>query len=530
MALAGLVQGCCSTDPKPDWLSDARHKFQSGGTGIDIDQDGIAELHIVARLPNGSPKQEQIDYDENGTVDAWINRDAKGWTYISDLDHNGSPDKVRHVSNLPDGSFIDVIVLDSNHDGILDERITSREAATTIERTVELYVDGKFWPLRLDSTAKTKAYAYSTSYSGPSGPLTIDTNCGANGAKILDAYAKGLSIGRDCLGEISPTLPTDFETAMYARSVTEISCESIGGGDDGYAPNFDDASGTKPLRILIDPSSPDAFTPALFFHEALHYALGGHHDGNPESDPLDQIYGCGRYCFKGKTADDCEACLGESAGSTTDECAEKSDFHPCSNAPAVRCFNCADMEYSESEAKNGKRCGSCGGKQLLMAAGELCCDGIVCPSGSICGSCGGKGFCSSVADPQYCGDCGGTPTVMPTGAQCCPPDNANWNADRMQCEANCPGGSAAGGDAGVVRNFELGHSKGSFEFSWNTYTIKDRLILRYDGSVLYDTGCVGESSSVRLDYSGKPTFISVEVIPDCAGETDTVWDFQVSCP
>jgi len=532
-AFAVILPGCPPDEPEAesDWVSRARGQIHGDSADVDLDGNSKSELHIVERWPDGRPKKETLDYDENGTADAWIDYDSQGYFYVSDLDHDGRADSARSVTLSEDGKWTEIQVLDSNHDGELDERITNiRHAASAlIEHTVELYYDGEFWQLETSTLSVEEAYAASTIYKGPAGPLKVDTNCGAHGPDIAAAYAEALSRGRDCLGKISPTMATDFEKAVADRPATEITCTGSS-SYSGYAPNAEDPTMQEPLVIDLTSTDPDALAPSTIFHEALHYAFGIHRKGDGTTDPQDQVWGCERYCFEVKSGDNCEACLGATAGGVSDECSGESNTHPCPNAPKARCFTCAGMEVDANRTKQGERCGKCNGTEMLMRRGEICCGSMKCDVGSICGDCGGQPFCSSMANPMYCAKCGEGPRVLPVGQRCCPPDNPTWNPTRKQCEAPCPGGSESGGDAAVTRNFELGLAAGSFEFAWNTYTIRDRMIVRYEKGVLFDTGCVGETGSIRLDYSGAATFVSIEVEPDCAGEIDTEWDFQVACP
>jgi hypothetical protein len=97
----------------------------------------------------------------------------------------------------------------------------------------------------------------------------------------------------------------------------------------------------------------------------------------------------------------------------------------------------------------------------------------------------------------------------------------------VQC--NVPVSSGSGGDQPYSVNVNLGASSGSFRFTYNTYSVKDRMIVRVNGVALYDTGCVGQNTSVVLNYSGS-TVANVEVLPNCEGTSGTAWDFSVGCP
>lgn len=87
-----------------------------------------------------------------------------------------------------------------------------------------------------------------------------------------------------------------------------------------------------------------------------------------------------------------------------------------------------------------------------------------------------------------------------------------------------------GGDTPETHTIEMGAASGTFDFYYETYSIRDQILVTYEGTVLYDTGCVGEDDTVSLTYSGTSTLITVQVIPNCAGTTGTLWDFRISCP
>ncbi|GMR20311.1 MAG: hypothetical protein BMS9Abin36_0906 [Gammaproteobacteria bacterium] len=94
----------------------------------------------------------------------------------------------------------------------------------------------------------------------------------------------------------------------------------------------------------------------------------------------------------------------------------------------------------------------------------------------------------------------------------------------------CDATQTAGGDTADTRQVELGKTAGTFDFKYQTYSIKDQMKVTYEGGVLLDTGCVGESKTIPLTYSGSSTKVTVEVIPNCAGTSGTAWYYTVYCP
>jgi hypothetical protein len=95
----------------------------------------------------------------------------------------------------------------------------------------------------------------------------------------------------------------------------------------------------------------------------------------------------------------------------------------------------------------------------------------------------------------------------------------------------CSSVQVAGGDAPETHVIEMGQSSGTFSFYYQTYSIPDEMVVSYQGTVLFDTGCVGQENTVDLTYSGSATTIVVQVTPDCDGSSSgTAWTFTVGCP
>ncbi len=88
----------------------------------------------------------------------------------------------------------------------------------------------------------------------------------------------------------------------------------------------------------------------------------------------------------------------------------------------------------------------------------------------------------------------------------------------------------AGKDTSEIHFYNMGTNSGSFQFDYETYSIKDRIIIKHDNLQIFDTGCVGESKTVTINFSGSSPVISVEVIPNCAGSSGTKWTYTVHCP
>lgn len=105
----------------------------------------------------------------------------------------------------------------------------------------------------------------------------------------------------------------------------------------------------------------------------------------------------------------------------------------------------------------------------------------------------------------------------------------------------CNGLVESGGIAGETHYIDLGNTAGNFIFEYDTFEAKDAFIILYNGSLLYQSGCVGTKGKrykriyhkVPLYNSGLygHTKIKVQVYPNCAGDSQgTKWEFTVHCP
>ena len=95
--------------------------------------------------------------------------------------------------------------------------------------------------------------------------------------------------------------------------------------------------------------------------------------------------------------------------------------------------------------------------------------------------------------------------------------------------AQCNQTTQSGSDAPETHNIGLGKSSGTFNFSYEMYSIKDRMTVSVGGQTLYDTGCVSGSRTVPVTFSGGTT-ATIQVYPNCAGGSGTAWNFTVTCP
>lgn len=102
--------------------------------------------------------------------------------------------------------------------------------------------------------------------------------------------------------------------------------------------------------------------------------------------------------------------------------------------------------------------------------------------------------------------------------------------DSSGAEYRCDDTQVSGETTPETRVIEMGRTSGTFEFSYDMIAVRDRMVVEYEGSPLFDTGCVSGSDTVYLSYSGSSRTITVRVTPNCAGGSYTYWEFAVSCP
>jgi hypothetical protein len=95
---------------------------------------------------------------------------------------------------------------------------------------------------------------------------------------------------------------------------------------------------------------------------------------------------------------------------------------------------------------------------------------------------------------------------------------------RNGCEA-----VQAGNDYPSTEVFDLKRKRGTFSFSWETYSIPDQIDVFYQGAILFTSGCVGANSVEKLRFNGVSSSITVQVTPNCQGTTGTAWEYGVKC-
>jgi hypothetical protein len=92
----------------------------------------------------------------------------------------------------------------------------------------------------------------------------------------------------------------------------------------------------------------------------------------------------------------------------------------------------------------------------------------------------------------------------------------------------------SGSDEPFSAAYSMGDTSGSFSFRYETFSVRDRIVVFQGQNQLLDTGCVGtngtQTRTLNYDASLGTKQVKVEVYPNCAGETGTAWNFTVTCP
>ncbi|MEN8118675.1 MAG: hypothetical protein ABFS16_16950, partial [Bacteroidota bacterium] len=122
----------------------------------------------------------------------------------------------------------------------------------------------------------------------------------------------------------------------------------------------------------------------------------------------------------------------------------------------------------------------------------------------------------------------GNNPAMPTGYPSGSGNTINSAMNQQQPvrhQSNCNDQQQAGANTPEEHTIDLGQSFGSFMFDYQTFTEEDQIIITNGGRTIFNSGCVGEKKSVRLNLSGFSPVITVRVNPNCDGGTSTQWNF-----
>ncbi len=123
-----------------------------------------------------------------------------------------------------------------------------------------------------------------------------------------------------------------------------------------------------------------------------------------------------------------------------------------------------------------------------------------------------------------------------------------WNAQKTQCvpsnnqdnpvvapqhqkNGDCNIQYKSGANEPEQYTIDVQKKNGSLTFTYSTYTVKDRIHIYYNGSKVFDSGCVGSSGSQILTLNGYSSVFTIIVDPRCdKDQSNTAWDFTMGCP
>ncbi len=120
-------------------------------------------------------------------------------------------------------------------------------------------------------------------------------------------------------------------------------------------------------------------------------------------------------------------------------------------------------------------------------------------------------------------------------------DDSSSN-DESEATGQCEGLQTSGSDTSETHTIDLGEYSGTFLFEYQIYDIEEsesagyaglaQMIVEYEGSVLFDSGCVntGDWQTQSISYSGESSEVTVRVIPNCYETYGAFWEFVVNCP
>jgi hypothetical protein len=92
--------------------------------------------------------------------------------------------------------------------------------------------------------------------------------------------------------------------------------------------------------------------------------------------------------------------------------------------------------------------------------------------------------------------------------------------------------NTSGGDAGYDHTFD---TTGDFTSTrdiypdFQSYTVKDQLLIYANGVLVYDSGCIGAHVTPTVSIASGTTSVRVQVVPNCEGTVGTAWLLSITC-
>jgi hypothetical protein len=88
----------------------------------------------------------------------------------------------------------------------------------------------------------------------------------------------------------------------------------------------------------------------------------------------------------------------------------------------------------------------------------------------------------------------------------------------------CPGGNSAGGQGTYTQAIDVGEGLGTFNFTYQAYSIPDRFVI--SGAASYDTGVTSGGATIAVQKTSANRYILVTVYAPTSG---TAWNYSVGC-
>jgi hypothetical protein len=90
----------------------------------------------------------------------------------------------------------------------------------------------------------------------------------------------------------------------------------------------------------------------------------------------------------------------------------------------------------------------------------------------------------------------------------------------------------AGGDEGFSQTYDVSGefvSNRDIYIDFESYTVKDQLVIYAGSSIVYDSGCIGAHVTPTVTIPGGTTSVTVIVYANCEGTTGTAWTLSITC-
>ena len=92
--------------------------------------------------------------------------------------------------------------------------------------------------------------------------------------------------------------------------------------------------------------------------------------------------------------------------------------------------------------------------------------------------------------------------------------------------------STSGGDEGYTHDFDASSdfvTARDIYIDFESYTVKDQLLIYADGVLVYDSGCIGAHVTPTVTIPAGTLIVTVTIVPNCEGTIGTAWDLYITC-